>query len=236
MCAERAHALHDRRRFLILTHRTHTRPRLACVCVGVPFTPAVGNAVAALKSAPKVLLLNGYPDRETRGMTAVDYVRVLADALNRSREEPPVARLQPYPACTFVTHLFYVRCAPSVVHCPHRQCRAAAPSDAGRARRSLARAAAGARRFRWTRTSCAGCRSSRWKSWRTRPFGMRPSRYTTKWTSCEPFATLHGSTAHVHRNKVQLSLVRDSARHTRFYIQLSGNQTLRLPLCPSTVV
>ena len=69
----------------------------------------MGNAVAALKSAPKIMLLNGYADRETRGMTAADYVRVLVDALNMSRDDPSGRRQQAYPACTYLTHLFYVR-------------------------------------------------------------------------------------------------------------------------------
>lgn len=64
--------------------------------------------MAAKKSSPKIMLLNGYADRETRGMTAMDYIRVLVDALNRSRDDA-AATQQPYPPRTFLTHLFYIK-------------------------------------------------------------------------------------------------------------------------------
>jgi len=68
----------------------------------------MGSVVAAKKSSPKIMLLNGYADRETRGMTAMDYIRVLVDALNRSRDDA-AANQQPYPPRTFLTHLFYIK-------------------------------------------------------------------------------------------------------------------------------
>jgi len=43
----------------------------------------VGEAIAALRSAPKVLIMNGTHDRETHGMSAADFVRAVTDALNR---------------------------------------------------------------------------------------------------------------------------------------------------------
>jgi hypothetical protein len=42
----------------------------------------------AHKSGPKILLLNGYHDRETHGMTAMCFVRAIARALNNSRARP----------------------------------------------------------------------------------------------------------------------------------------------------
>ena len=43
----------------------------------------VGEAIAA-KLGPKMLILNGYPDRETQFMTAVHHVRAICDALNQN--------------------------------------------------------------------------------------------------------------------------------------------------------
>ena len=47
----------------------------------------VGEEIAASGAGvPKVLLLNGSPDRETKGMSAVDYVAAITHALNRREQ------------------------------------------------------------------------------------------------------------------------------------------------------
>ena len=63
----------------------------------------VGEEIAALGDAtPKIMMLNGSPDRETHGMRASDHVRAVVNALNREHElrHPPRA---------YVTCLFYPR-------------------------------------------------------------------------------------------------------------------------------
>lgn len=46
--------------------------------------PGVGEAVAARRGVPKLLILNGSEDRETAGMSAVDIVLAVQSSLNRS--------------------------------------------------------------------------------------------------------------------------------------------------------
>ena len=46
--------------------------------------PGIGEAVAARRNVPKVLILNGSEDRETAGMSAVDIVLAVQSSLNRS--------------------------------------------------------------------------------------------------------------------------------------------------------
>jgi hypothetical protein len=65
-----------------------------------------------MQGVPKVMLLNGFPDRETRGMHALDYVSRLVAALNGSRDDGGSGPAPLLPPCVFVTHLFYVRYGP----------------------------------------------------------------------------------------------------------------------------
>jgi uncharacterized cofD-like protein len=53
----------------------------------------VGETIAKKTNSKKVLILNGYLDRETEGMTAVDFVNAITNALNRygERNFPPLA-------------------------------------------------------------------------------------------------------------------------------------------------
>jgi 2-phospho-L-lactate transferase/gluconeogenesis factor (CofD/UPF0052 family) len=94
----------------------------------------VGEMIADLNDrVPKVLLLNGSPDRETRGMHAVDYVRAITTALNRD-DSPPrdrrwwrrrhpsqneslgIQRGLTYPPHAYVTVLFYPRGVDADIH------------------------------------------------------------------------------------------------------------------------
>jgi len=89
----------------------------------------IGTAIAMRERAVKILLLNGYPDRETAGMTAADFVTAitkallrifctsetkkkfffgLSQALNSSHIDPQRDPKQ-LPAKTFIDHVVYVR-------------------------------------------------------------------------------------------------------------------------------
>eukprot|EP00668_Euglena_longa_P015384 GGOE01019459.1.p1 GENE.GGOE01019459.1~~GGOE01019459.1.p1 ORF type:complete len:576 (+),score=135.04 GGOE01019459.1:78-1730(+) len=72
----------------------------------------IGAAIAA-RSCPKILILNGVPDRETswqtRGrlvehMMAVDIVAAVTKALNQNEDV-----LHPFPCQQFITHVFYLQ-------------------------------------------------------------------------------------------------------------------------------
>ena len=60
----------------------------------------VGESVAA-RDCPKILMLNGYPDRETAGMTASGFVRAVTDTLNRVGTDDALD----HPPSTYVTAL-----------------------------------------------------------------------------------------------------------------------------------
>jgi cathepsin L len=65
----------------------------------------VGKAVAA-KKGPKIFILNGYADRETYGMSAVDHVRAICDALNQNEHaEGESAAREPG---SYITDVVYV--------------------------------------------------------------------------------------------------------------------------------
>lgn len=59
----------------------------------------VGEAISQ-KQGKKVLLLNGYTDRETNGMTAVDFIYAIVDALD-------VKCVKPDHVNKYVTHLVF---------------------------------------------------------------------------------------------------------------------------------
>jgi hypothetical protein len=54
-----------------------------------------------MKKTKKILILNGYPDRETYGMTAFDFVMAITNALNRNGELS-------HPPAKYITHLCYL--------------------------------------------------------------------------------------------------------------------------------
>jgi 2-phospho-L-lactate transferase/gluconeogenesis factor (CofD/UPF0052 family) len=64
----------------------------------------VGECIAK-KKTKKILILNGYPDRETYGMTAIDFVMAISNALNRNGE------LSHSPA-EYITHLCCLQNSP----------------------------------------------------------------------------------------------------------------------------
>eukprot|EP01113_Clastostelium_recurvatum_P034651 TRINITY_DN4727_c0_g2_i1.p1 TRINITY_DN4727_c0_g2~~TRINITY_DN4727_c0_g2_i1.p1 ORF type:complete len:356 (-),score=34.59 TRINITY_DN4727_c0_g2_i1:69-1136(-) len=69
---------------------------IPCLVLG-----GVGEAIAQ-KHCPKIFLLNGYPDRETRGCTAVDFIMSATNALNRW------GALQ-HKANDYFTHILYIQ-------------------------------------------------------------------------------------------------------------------------------
>lgn len=74
----------------------------------------------AEKSSPKILLLNGYHDRETEGLSALDFVTAITHALNRSVLHPQnnsdstplvdgiTLPREPYLSTRFITHVCHV--------------------------------------------------------------------------------------------------------------------------------
>ena len=68
----------------------------------------IGEEIAARSGVPKVLMLNGSPDRETSGMSAVDYVRAVTGALNREGGRDNADVLS-HPPSAYVTVLVYPR-------------------------------------------------------------------------------------------------------------------------------
>mmetsp|Transcript_9640 Transcript_9640/g.35312 ORF Transcript_9640/g.35312 Transcript_9640/m.35312 type:complete len:570 (+) Transcript_9640:90-1799(+) len=73
----------------------------------------VGEAISAREDCMKIMLLNGYPDRETGGMDALDFVMAVTTALNRGHSPEPQFSLD-YPPSKYITHLL----APSETSIP----------------------------------------------------------------------------------------------------------------------
>eukprot|EP00667_Euglena_gracilis_P015411 EG_transcript_16027 len=76
------------------------------------------GATIANKSCPKILILNGVPDRETSWLTrrgtvthmkAVDMVAALTKALNQNE-----AIAEPFPCQSYVTHVFYLQATATI--------------------------------------------------------------------------------------------------------------------------
>eukprot|EP01012_Entosiphon_sulcatum_P008264 TRINITY_DN14429_c0_g1_i1.p1 TRINITY_DN14429_c0_g1~~TRINITY_DN14429_c0_g1_i1.p1 ORF type:complete len:403 (+),score=54.02 TRINITY_DN14429_c0_g1_i1:35-1243(+) len=80
---------------VVYSHGSLFTSLLPCLILG-----GVGEAVAK-SGCPKVLLLNAALDRETTGMTAVDFVTAVTEGLNRygALSNPPTV---------YISHLFYV--------------------------------------------------------------------------------------------------------------------------------
>eukprot|EP00160_Parvularia_atlantis_P017264 Unigene5869_Nuclearia_a/m.17938 Unigene5869_Nuclearia_a/g.17938 ORF Unigene5869_Nuclearia_a/g.17938 Unigene5869_Nuclearia_a/m.17938 type:complete len:205 (+) Unigene5869_Nuclearia_a:348-962(+) len=68
----------------------------------------VGTAIAMKKACTKILLLNGYPDRETNGLTGADFVLAVTKALNSSHIDPE-RDPKPLPPRAFIDHVVFVR-------------------------------------------------------------------------------------------------------------------------------
>lgn len=69
----------------------------------------VGKAIAQQLNVQrkKILLLNGCEDRETYGMEAVDYVRIIVELANYSLTKSNLDQIENWDR--FVTHLFYIQ-------------------------------------------------------------------------------------------------------------------------------
>ena len=67
----------------------------------------VGRAFIDGTLKTRILIINTYPDRETHGMSAVDFVHAITDALNQSSADASKPGSRNHPPSTYLTHVIY---------------------------------------------------------------------------------------------------------------------------------